>query len=108
MMAVMACPCCGEVLSSDRRLLLHLASIPMPRDQYDAAAEGRTPQGIIAATGIAHCTVYSALQRLQMSGLVTPADYKFRSRSRSGKGLAHVYVLTEEGRELAERLRGAP
>ncbi len=106
-MAAMTCPCCGERLSIDRMILMHLASVPEPKDRYDPASEGHTPKGIIAASGIAHCSIYAALQRLQMSGLVALADFKYKMRSWSRWGQSSVYLLTPAGRAVAERIRSA-
>lgn len=93
---------CGD---EDERIILYLASVwTVPKDIWDANGHARTVEGIASALGTPAQTVYKHSKHLLEHGLIAAGEWKLKSGP-AGAGRARWFVLTDAGRQVAERLR---
>lgn len=92
--------------SPEERVVLHLSGLnELPETAYDPNGYKRTATGISAAIGIPYPTLAPLLKRMQHDGIIELHDVQYRTDARQGHVYAYVYVLTADGRMLAEEIR---
>lgn len=100
--------CGGDMIrcaDEDERIILYLDRIRIvPSDIWDRDGQARTVEGIASALGTPKATVYSHMQQLLEHGLVAAGEWKLKSSTSRG-GRSNWYVLTDAGRQVADRLR---
>lgn len=92
--------------SREERVVLHLSGLKeLPDTVYDEIGYKRTANGISAATGIAYTTLAPLLKRMTKEGILELHDVQYRTDAGQGHVYAYVYVLSLDGRILAEEIR---
>jgi DNA-binding PadR family transcriptional regulator len=93
------------IYSREEAIVLHLARpLPLPEHEDDHLAEPRTPLYISRMLRAPIPSTYRILKKLKEKGWIEEHEIKLRPLRKNGSSIS-VYILTEQGLEVARQLR---
>lgn len=91
-------------LDDRERVILYLdQDLPLPESKYDVRALPRTVARMAEALHITRTALYALLESMMEGSII--AHHPIALKTRAVGGHSNVYVLTPEGKLLAEALR---